>query len=198
MNFIETLYSIDFAILDFIQNTMKCIFLDYLMAFFSYMGNVGGIWIITAIIMMCFRKTRATGVMLICALLAGVFIGEVGLKNIVARERPFVVNDDIILNIMPPMGYSFPSGHSCSSFAAATALFMKNKKIGIGAFVVAFLIAFSRLYNYVHFPSDVLCGIILGIVVAIITVTIFRKTGLEAKLSGDLKYKKVDAIEEKL
>lgn len=189
MNFIETLYSIDFAILDFIQNTIKCVFLDYLMTFFSSIGNAGIIWIITALIMMCFKKTRATGAMMACALLLGVLIGEVGIKNIVARERPFVVNTDIVLNIAQPSGYSFPSGHTCSSFAAATTLFMNNKKIGIVAYIIALLIAFSRLYNYVHFPSDVLCGMILGITVAIISVTIFRKTGLDTKLSGNLKYK---------
>ena len=190
MNFIETLYSIDFAILDFIQNTIKCVFLDYLMTFFSSIGNAGIIWIITALIMMCFKKTRATGAMMACALLLGVLIGEVGIKNIVARERPFVVNTDILLNIAQPSGYSFPSGHTCSSFAAATTLFMNNKKIGIVAYIIASLIAFSRLYNYVHFPSDILCGIILGITVAIITVSIFRKTGLDTKLSGNLKCKK--------
>ena len=189
MNFIETLYSIDFAILDFIQNTIKCVFLDYLMTFFSSIGNAGIIWIITALIMMCFKKTRATGAMMACALLLGVLIGEVGIKNIVARERPFVVNTDILLNIAQPSGYSFPSGHTCSSFAAATTLFMNNKKIGIVAYIIALLIAFSRLFNYVHFPSDVLCGMILGITVAIISVTIFRKTGLDTKLSGNLKYK---------
>ena len=189
LNFIETLYSIDFAILDFIQNTIKCVFLDYLMTFFSSIGNAGIIWIITALIMMCFKKTRATGAMMACALLLGVLIGEVGIKNIVARERPFVVNTDIVLNIAQPSGYSFPSGHTCSSFAAATTLFMNNKKIGIVAYIIALLIAFSRLYNYVHFPSDVLCGMILGITVAIISVTIFRKTGLDTKLSGNLKYK---------
>ena len=190
MNFIETLYSIDFAILDFIQNTIKCVFLDYLMTFFSSIGNAGIIWIITALIMMCFKKTRATGAMMACALLLGVLIGEVGIKNIVARERPFVVNTDIVLNIAQPSGYSFPSGHTCSSFAAATTLFMNNKKIGIVAYIIASLIAFSRLYNYVHFPSDILCGMILGITVAIITVSIFRKTGLDTKLSGNLKCKK--------
>ena len=189
MNFLETVYSIDFAILDFIQNTIKCVFLDYLMTFFSSIGNAGIIWIITALIMMCFKKTRATGAMMACALLLGVLIGEVGIKNIVARERPFVVNTDIILNIAQPSGYSFPSGHTCSSFAAATTLFMNNKKIGIVAYIVASLIAFSRLYNYVHFPSDILCGMILGITVAIITVSIFRKTGLDTKLSGNLKCK---------
>lgn len=192
MDFFNIIQSIDFAILDFIQNTFKCVFLDYAMAFFSYIGEAGGIWIIASVIMMCFRRTRATGVMVICAVLVGFLIGEVGLKHLIARQRPFVVNPDISPFISAPSGYSFPSGHSCSSFAAASVLFAQNKKIAVPAFIVAVLIAFSRLYNYVHFPSDVLFGILLGIICAAVTVFVFRKFGFDKKLSGDLKYKKVD------
>lgn len=198
MNFVEFITSIDFAILDFIQNTIKCVLLDYIMAFFSYIGEAGGIWLISAIIMLVFRKTRSTGVMIIVAVFAGYLIGEVGIKNIVGRLRPFRVNTDIVLNITPPSGYSFPSGHSCSSFAAATVIFMRNKKLGIFALVVASLVAFSRLYNYVHFPSDVICGIILGIICAVVTVYVFRKTGLDKKLARDFTYKKVTSDEEEL
>lgn len=198
MNFVEFITSIDFAILDFIQNTIKCVLLDYIMAFFSYIGEAGGIWLISAIIMLVFRKTRSTGVMIIVAVFAGYLIGEVGIKNIVGRLRPFRVNTDIVLNITPPSGYSFPSGHSCSSFAAATVIFMRNKKLGIFALVVASLVAFSRLYNYVHFPSDVICGIILGIICAVVTVYVFRKTGLDTKLARDFTYKKVTSDEEEL
>lgn len=195
MNFVEYITSIDFAILDFIQNTIKCVFLDYVMAFFSYIGEAGGIWLISAIIMLVFRKTRATGVMMIVALLAGYLIGEVGIKNIVGRVRPFRVNTDIVLNIAPPSGYSFPSGHSCSSFAAATVIFMHSKKLGIPALIIASLIAFSRLYNYVHFPTDVIGGIILGIICAVVTVYLFKKTGLDTKLGRDLTYKKTTSDE---
>ncbi len=191
MNFFDVIYSIDFAILDFIQETMRCQFLDYVMAFFSYLGEAGGIWLISAIIMMCFRKTRATGVMVVCAVAIGFVIGEVGLKNIVDRLRPFVQNPEVIPAIKPPSGYSFPSGHSCSSFAAATVLIVRDKKFGIPAIIIASLIAFSRLYNYVHFPSDVLGGIILGVLCAVATIIFFKKTGFDEKLSGDLKYKKI-------
>lgn len=189
MSFLEMLYAIDFSILDFIQSTFKCVFLDYIMAFFSYIGEVGGIWIITAVILMCFRKTRATGAMVLSAVILGYLIGELGLKYFVARPRPFVENPAIQPFIAPPHGYSFPSGHSCSSFAAATVLLMRDKRFGIPALAVAVLIAFSRLYNYVHFPSDVLTGILLGVICAFVVAFIFRKTGLDRKLSGDLKYK---------
>lgn len=198
MNLFEIIQSIDFSILDFIQNTFKCVFLDYVLAFFSYIGEVGGIWIIASVIMMCFRKTRATGVMVLCAVAVGFLIGEVGLKHFIARERPFVVNPSVVPFIKAPSGYSFPSGHSCSSFAAATVLLMRDKRFGIPALAVAVLIAFSRLYNYVHFPSDVLCGILLGVICAVVTVLIFRKAGFDKKLSGDLKYKKVDDNAEEL
>ncbi len=196
MSFIDLIYSIDFSILDFIQNTLKCGFLDPVMAVISYMGEAGGIWIIASVIMMCFRKTRATGVMVLCAVTMGYIIGEIGIKNIVCRARPFTENTDILLNIKPPSGYSFPSGHSCSSFAAATVLILRDKRFGIAAIIVAGTIAFSRLYNYVHFPSDVLCGILLGIACALTTVFIFKKTGFDKKLSGNIKYKKVDTDEQ--
>lgn len=196
MSFIDLIYSIDFSILDFIQNTLKCGFLDPVMAVISYMGEAGGIWIIASVIMMCFRKTRATGVMVLCAVMMGYIIGEIGIKNIVCRARPFTENTDILLNIKPPSGYSFPSGHSCSSFAAATVLILRDKRFGIAAIIVAGTIAFSRLYNYVHFPSDVLCGILLGIACALATVFIFKKTGFDKKLSGNIKYKKVDTDEQ--
>lgn len=190
MSFFDLIAPFDMSVLNFIHNTFVCDFMNALMAFFSYAGSAGGIWIITAVLMLCFRKTRATGVMVICAVLIGYLIGEIGLKNIICRARPFVVNP-VDLNIIKPSGYSFPSGHSCSSFAAATVLLMRDKRFGIPALIVAFFIAFSRLYNYVHYPSDVLAGILIGILCGIVTVIIFKKAGFDVKLSGDLKYKKV-------
>lgn len=179
----------DTSVIDFIQN-MRCGFLDIVMAVFSYVGESGGIWLIAALIMIPFKKTRATGAMIICAVLAGFLIGEFLLKNLAARPRPFVVNPDIVLTIKEPSGYSFPSGHSCSSFAAATVLLMRDKRFGFPALALACLIAFSRLYNYVHYPSDVICGILLGILCAVLTVIVFRKTGFDKKLSKTLLYKK--------
>ena len=191
MSFFNMITSVDFSVLDFIQSTMKCAFMDFVMAFFSYIGESGGIWIICALILLCFRKTRATGVMVLCAMAAGYIIGEIGLKNIICRPRPFIIKPDVVPNVIPPLNYSFPSGHSCSSFAAATVLIMRDKRIGIPSLCAAFLIAFSRLYNYVHFPSDVICGVILGIICAIVTIIVFKKTKLDTKLSRDFKYKKV-------
>lgn len=190
MGFFELIQSIDTSILDFIQQTMRCDFLDYVMAFFSYIGEAGGIWLIMSLIMMCYRKTRPMGVMVFCAVTLGFLIGELGIKNIVCRHRPFVHNNIYPMIIKKPSSYSFPSGHSCSSFAAALVIFLNNKRLGISAFVLAALIAFSRLYNFVHYPTDVFCGILLGIICACVTVFVFRKFSWDKKLGGDLKYKK--------
>lgn len=187
MPFIDYIYSVDFAILDFIQNTLRCPFSDAVMTALSYMGEAGIFWISAAIVTLFFKKTRSAGVTVLAAMALGYVVGELGIKNIVCRPRPFVVNPSTAPLIAPPGGFSFPSGHSCSSFAAATVIFACDKRLGAPALILAALIAFSRLYNYVHFPSDVLCGILLGVACAAITVVLFRKTGLENRLSGKSK-----------
>ena len=183
MSFLDTVNSVDLTILEFIQNTFKCVFLDYIMAVLSYIGEAGAIWILSGIVMLFFKKTRLMGAMVLTAMAAGYLVGELGIKNLVCRPRPFVVNPDVALNIALPSGYSFPSGHSCSSFAAATVIFLCDKRYGIPALVLASLIAISRLYNFVHFPSDVFCGILLGIICALMTVLVYNRTGLSNKFN---------------
>jgi undecaprenyl-diphosphatase len=175
--------SIDFSILNFIQDVLKCTFMDWTMAFFSVIGNAGIVWIVAGVAMLFFKKTRAAGVMVLCTVLLGFITGELIIKNIVARPRPFLVNTDITLFIKAPSGYSFPSGHSCAGMASSAVLLAKHKRLGIPALCVAVIIAFSRLYNYVHYPSDVLCGVALGVLSALLVMFIFRKTGLEKRLS---------------
>lgn len=191
MNFFEMVTSVDTAILNFIQQYIKCDFLDVIMAFFSYIGDKGAVWLIASLIFIIPRKTRSMGIMAICAVALGFCVGELGLKNIICRLRPFMVNHDITLNIVPPSGYSCPSGHSCSSLAAATVMLVKNKRIGIPAMCLAVLIVFSRLYNYVHYPSDVILGMALGVLSAVLIIFIFKKTGLDNRLSNPHNKKKV-------
>lgn len=191
MNFFEIVTSADTAVLDFIQQYIKCEFFDVIMAFFSYIGDKGAIWLAVAFIFIFLKKTRSMGIMVICAVGIGFLVGEIALKNIICRPRPFIVNTDIMLNILPPSGYSCPSGHSCSSLAAATVMLSKNKRIGIPALCLAVLIVFSRLYNYVHYPSDVLFGMALGVLSAFIIIMLFKKTGLDNRLSNPQNKKKV-------
>lgn len=187
----DFILNIDFSILNFIQEFIKNAFLDPVMLVVSYAGEAGAIWILLGIALLFFRKTRAAGVTLLAALAIYGLVGELGLKHLIARPRPFLINTDAIVNGHAPSSYSFPSGHSGTSFAAVTVLFamIKKKWVGALALVLASVIAFSRLYNYVHYPSDVLCGILLGVLTGLIVVFIIKKTKLDKRLSGELRYK---------
>lgn len=188
MEFITTL---DFQILDWIQSAIRSAFLDPVMAVFSYIGNAGAVWIVLAIILLVFRKTRPAGVAVLAALALGFALGEGLIKHIVCRPRPFLVNTAVTLSIKAPSGYSFPSGHTTVSFASTFTLtaILKNKWVALGAYFTAALIAFSRLYNYVHYPSDVICGILLGTLCAIVVTAVFRRFKLDSRLSRPLMYK---------
>ena len=192
MGFVEIITNIDFSILDFIQEHIRNAFLDPVMAVLGYLGEAGAVWIILGIVLLFFRKTRPAGVCMLAAMALGYLIGDIGIKHLVARPRPFLVNTDVDLYINAPTSHSFPSGHSTASFAAVTSLFgmLKEKRwIAYSALGLAILIVFSRLYNYVHYPSDVLCGILLGVICGLVMALIFKKTKLDKRLSGDLKYK---------
>lgn len=180
----------DFSILDFIFQNIRCDFLDPIMAGLSMFAEKGIGWIVLAVILIIPKKTRLWGIMALAAVLLGFLTGELIIKNLVCRPRPFhdyqfFHNNQALpfeLNVGRTTGYSFPSGHTCCSFASAVVYFMGNKKVGIVALVFAVLIAFSRLYNYVHYPSDVFAGMVLGIVCALFTVWLFRKFNWDRKI----------------
>lgn len=153
----------EFAILDFIRENLSCGFLDYLMRFFTFLGDEGWIWILTGVVLLFFKKTRRIGISVCMALIFSLLVSNIALKPIIARTRPFDLAEGIKLIIDSPTDFSFPSGHSSASFAAAVAIFCNNKKYGSLALVLSFLIAFSRLYLYVHFPTDVLAGSVIGV-----------------------------------
>ena len=96
----------------------------------------------------------------------GFLLGNVALKNMVARQRPCWLDPSVGLLVQVPRDFSFPSGHSMVGFEGAVSIFMFNRKWGIPALMLAVLIAFSRLYLFVHFPTDVLAGAVLGTVIA--------------------------------
>lgn len=164
----DLIINIDKSILSFIAEYIHNPFLDRIMPFITKLGNAGLIWIIISIIFIGNKKYRKAGILALCSLMIGFLLGEVLLKNIIARPRPFVGMPNIELLIPKPSTYSFPSGHTTSSFAAvgAFAKMIDNKRVMIPLIVLAFLIAFSRLYLMVHYPSDVLGGIVLGLISA--------------------------------
>lgn len=155
----------DFSILYWIQDHIVADWLTPIMKALTTSGNGGIIWIILCVILLCFKKTRWIGVTAAISLaLVGILNNEI-IKPIVERPRPFV-QEEIALLINAPGGWSFPSGHTASSFATAFAVFLKDKRIGVPALIVAALIGFSRLYFCVHFPGDVFVGMLEGILVA--------------------------------
>lgn len=156
----------DVSILDFIQAHLRCAFLDCFMPLVSALGNHGEIWLFAGLLLCFTKKYRKQGILVLIGLLVGYICGNILLKNIIARPRPCWVYPDIALLIPSPQDFSFPSGHTLSSFIAAILLTKANKRFGYGAIPLAFLMAFSRLYLYVHYPTDILGGVILAAVIS--------------------------------
>ena len=169
--------------LDFLQ-TIHTPLLDKILAFITSLGNAGIIWIVLAVVLLILPKTRRTGIIVAAALLMDLILCNLILKNLVARVRPYDVNTAIAILIKKPFDFSFPSGHTAASFAAMTALFLaKMKKAWIAALVLAVLIAFSRLYFYVHYPTDVLGGAVVGILSGIMGYAIVEKIDKRRKVA---------------
>lgn len=166
----------DFDILDLIQKWTNPVF-DFFFKYITHLGDAGVIWIVTAVILLFFKKTRKCGIMMGCALILGLLVGNLGLKNLIGRQRPFIQRPEMeaMLLISPPGGFSFPSGHTLASVECATVILLNNKKWGIPAITLALLIAFSRLYLYVHFPSDVIAAAILGIAIGVFVYYMYQK-----------------------
>lgn len=163
---LDIIRSVDYNILLLIADNLRGGVLDPVMTVLSLMGNGGAVWIATAVLLLFFRKTRRAGVAMLLALAAGYVIGNLCIKELVMRPRPFVTHSDLTALLDPGDRWSFPSGHALSSFAAATALWCFHKKAGALALVLAAFIAFSRLYASVHYPTDVLAGMLIGIALA--------------------------------
>lgn len=183
----QAIYDFDFAVLDALQK-IHCTFLNYFLAFFTYIGEGGAVWIAATVIMLIIPKQRKAGIAAASALTVHLVLNEWIIKNIVRRPRPFTLNPNIDTIVHKPSSYSFPSGHSCSSFAAATVIFCFDKRLGIVAYVTAALIAFSRNYFYIHFPTDVICGSLEGIILGVLASLAVKKlTGSDSdrEVSGD-------------
>ena len=162
--------SFDLPILDWIQENLKNAFLDVVMPIITMFGDGGIFWIACAVILLCIPKTRKTGLGMGFALIMGLIVCNVTLKPLVGRIRPYDFQEQLgaVIPLLTERmhDYSFPSGHTIASFEAATVLLINNKKLGIPAMILAVLIAFSRLYLYVHYPTDVIFSVFAGILFA--------------------------------
>ena len=165
---LEALLNLDGNILLFIQECVRNPILNPIVVFITSLGDEGMIWIVATLLLLIPKKTRKIGVMSGLALLGSLLINNTLIKNLVARPRPYTRLEDLTILIPKPGKYSFPSGHTASSFASGVVFFRQlPKKWGVPALVLAFLMGLSRLYVGVHYPTDVLAGMIVGALLAV-------------------------------
>ena len=156
--------------------------LDKVMVFVSALGNAGIFWIAVGLLLLITKRYRRGGTQMLVAMAVTFVIGNLILKNLVARERPCWIDREVLLLMASPSDYSFPSGHSMNGFAGSVSLLCIDRRIGIPAVILAAIIAFSRLYLFMHFPTDVFAGIVIGLVIALITNYVFWKKGWKQEL----------------
>ncbi|MCH5265433.1 MAG: phosphatase PAP2 family protein [Lachnospiraceae bacterium] len=145
------------------------------MKVFTTLGEGGAVWVLIGILLLLKKETRKTGAVVLFSLLLCMITGNLILKNLVARPRPCWRNPEVEMLLAIPKDYSFPSGHTMSSFAAATGIFMWNKRLGLVAAAGALLIAVSRMYFYVHYPTDILAGLLLGIALGCLSAVVIGR-----------------------
>ena len=141
-------------------------------------GSYGQLWVGIALLLLIFKKTRRAGIALLIAYVGVFLLGQYGLKNLISRPRPCQIDTAFPLLVSRPSSSSFPSTHSAWAFGGATAIFLQHRKAGIAAYVAAILIGFSRLYLFLHFPTDVLFGAAMGVALGFAAD---RITGFAAK-----------------
>ena len=180
----------DLPILDWIAANLWCPVLDVLMPIITLLGDAGIFWIAVAVLFIFTKKYRKIGIGMMFALMMGLVICNIWLKPTIARIRPYDFQLQYFAKEIPLLAggmhdFSFPSGHTIASFEAAVVILLGNKKLGIPAMILACLIAFSRLYLYVHYPTDVIVSVILGSILALIGWYLAQK--VMEKLPAKLK-----------
>lgn len=182
--------SFDLPILDWIAANLWCPILDVAMPIITLLGDAGIFWIAVAVLFIFLKKYRKTGIGMMLALMMGLLICNIWLKPTVARMRPYDFQMEYFMKEIPLLAggmhdFSFPSGHTIASFEAAVVILLNSKKLGIPAMILAVLIAFSRLYLYVHYPTDVIFSVFLGTAFALLGNWLAQK--IMNKLPAKLK-----------
>ena len=177
--------SFDLPILDWIQANMRSGFMDFIMPWITILGDAGIFWMICAAILAITKKYRRIGFGMAIAMVLGLLVCNVTLKPLVARIRPYDFQETlgvtVNLLIEKQHDFSFPSGHTIASFEACTVMLLGSKKLGIPATLLAILIAFSRMYLYVHYPTDVIASVILGTLFGVIGYLVTHKIKFSLK-----------------
>ncbi len=194
-----TMTELELQSMDWIQQVFKNPLFDIFWVKISQIGDHGLVWILLSICLLCFKKTRTLGILTSLSLLFSLLITNIVLKDLIARPRPFSIQP-VTLLIAPPMDYSFPSGHTSASFAVAFVIFYGQKinseiklrwgflRLDLSVITLATLMAISRIYLYVHFPSDVLAGVFIGFLCSTLAIiTLKYMSNLNTKITHKTK-----------
>lgn len=173
----DWIHHVDYTIVQTIAQHVRQDWLTTIVKFVTSLGNAGAIWLMIALILLVQSRTRRCGLAMLTALALGAIVGNVVLKNLIARPRPFAAYSNIVPLVIPIDPYSFPSGHTLSSFCAATACFGFYRGAGIACYILAAMIGLSRIYLGVHYPTDVAGGAVLGIVLGVLAVWMVNTIG---------------------
>jgi len=182
----DIIEAIDLKILNLIKMFLHRPIFDEFFYFLTWIGNKGAVWILISIVLLYKRENRKTGITVLIALLLVLILGDIILKPVIGRVRPFIKYDYITTTVENLGIYSFPSGHTTSSFAASISILIKKRKIGFGFVFLALGIAFSRLYLMVHYPSDIIGGIVLGLICAFAADKIVNITNEKIRFKNKL------------
>lgn len=174
MNHISKRERFDTFILKQIRDKISNPVLDKIMVVFTMLGEFGAVWSLLGIALIIESKYRIIGLMILATLIFTTIMGEGIIKHLVKRSRPCkdMTQNDLV--VRKPSTYSFPSGHTASSFAVANVLFACFTSVGVVFLIIASLIAFSRMYLYVHYPTDIIAGIALGLLCSQATMYMFQ------------------------
>ena len=167
---------IESAILLWIQNNLRCGLLTPVMRVITTLGNGGAFWIVLTLLLLIFKRTRRMGVYCAASMLLTLLVVNLCIKPLAARTRPYELIEGLQILVSRPHDYSFPSGHSANSLTCAWTIFrLAPKKYGVPALVLAVLIALSRLYVGVHYPTDVLAGAAIGVLLSEVALRALRR-----------------------
>lgn len=171
---IDYFKNIDNRTLQYVNRKFQNSLLDKIMPIITATADGGMIWMVVSACLLINKDNRVNGTMVISSLLLSTILGEGIIKHIIKRKRPFIDEEGNDLLIAKPITYSFPSGHTSSSFAAVGILIATSNSLSICFLIWAILIGFSRIYLKVHYFTDVFIGMILGIICSSIIVNVFK------------------------